>query len=312
MSAKSAGKLAFVAALAVAAAACSRNNIEAVNLANEGDKAKNANIDEAISKYEQATKLDPDNARIWWKLALAYEKKEDWQKMASACTKAEEAAEKADKKKTHADYYFRHGYALDQLAEKGQGSWADAKAPLQTAISLDANYGQAYGELAWVLIHVDDEAGAIQNWSKALEIKPDETQYYVQLADEYNRLMFFDQAEQVLREGLSFAKEDDKHLFNLHALLGYIYENKGDFARAVTEYEAAKKACDSNKCNDHKEAYFNLGTAYSELNPPKKNEAIQQLQSFWKITCKGALAAKYGDQCAQSKEIVRRLGGSLQ
>ncbi|HEX3061584.1 MAG TPA: hypothetical protein VHP55_02905, partial [Usitatibacter sp.] len=51
-----------LAAAALAAAACSRNNIEAVNLANEGDQAKGANIDEAISKYEQATKLDPDNA----------------------------------------------------------------------------------------------------------------------------------------------------------------------------------------------------------------------------------------------------------
>ncbi len=292
--------------------ACSRNNIEAVNLANEGDKAKNSNIDDAISKYEQATKLDPDNTRIWWKLALAYEKKEDWVKMSGACTKAEEAAEKADKKKTHADYYFRQGYALTQLADKGDGPWADAKAPFQMAIQLDANYGQAYGELAMVLLHADDEAGAIQNWTKALEVKPDETQYYVLLADEYRRLTMLDQEEQVLREGLSFAKEDDKHLFNMHALLGDVYETRADYARAVTEYEAAKKSCDSNKCNDHKEAYFYLGASYSELNPPKKNEAIQQLQSFWKITCKGALAAKFGDQCAQSQEIVRRMGGSLQ
>jgi tetratricopeptide (TPR) repeat protein len=116
----------------------------------------------------------------------------------------------------------------------------------------------------------------------------------------------------VLREGISFAKEDDKHLFNMHALLGDVYETKGDFSRAVTEYEAAKKSCDSNKCNDHKEAYFYLGSGYAELNPPKKNEAIQQLQSFWKITCKGALAVKFADQCAQSQEIVRRMGGSLQ
>jgi tetratricopeptide (TPR) repeat protein len=232
--------------------------------------------------------------------------------MASACTKAEEAAEKADKKKTHADYYFQHGHALEELAEKGQGSWADAKAPFQMAIQLDPNYGQAYGELAEVLIHADDETGAIQNWTKALETQPDQTMYYVSLADEYNRLMFFDQAEQVLREGLSFAKEDDKHLFNMHALLGSLYENKGDFTRAVAEYEASKKSCDSNKCNDHKEAFFNLGSAYAELNPPRKNEAIQQLQSFWKVTCKGALAAKYADQCSQSQEIVRRMGGSLQ
>jgi hypothetical protein len=94
--------------------------------------------------------------------------------------------------------------------------------------------------------------------------------------------------------------------------LGDVYETKGDLNRAVTEYEAAKKSCESNKCNDHKEAYFFLGGAYAELNPPKKNEAIQQLQSFWKITCKGALAVKFGDQCAQSQEIVRRMGGSLQ
>jgi tetratricopeptide (TPR) repeat protein len=318
MSAKNAKRLgpAWISTCCIVAAlgatACSRNNIEAVNLANEGDQAKNVNVDEAISKYEQATKLDPDNARIWWKLALAYEKKEDWQKMASACTKSEEAAEKADRKKIHADYYFRHGYALEQLAEKGDGPWADAKGPFQTAVQLDPNYGQAYGELAWVTLHTDDEAGAMQNWTKALETKPDETQYYVSLADLYRRDMFYDQAEQVLREGLSYAKEDDKHLFNLHALLGDVYETKGDIGRAVTEYEAAKRSCDSNKCNDHKEAYFYLGSAYAELSPPKKNEAIQQLQSFWKITCKGSQATKFGDQCAQSQEIVRRLGGSLQ
>ena len=305
-------KFSLVVAVAVVAAGCNRNNIEAVNLANEGDQAKNSNVDEAISKYEQATKLDPDNARIWWKLVLAYEKKEDWQKMASASVQAEEASERAEKKKVHADYYFRQGYALEQLAEKGSGSWADPKAPFQTAIQLDPNYSQAYGELAWALIHTDDESGAIQNWTKAIQAKPDETQYYVSLADEYRRLMFYDQAEKVLKEGISFATADDKHLFNLHALLGDVYETKGDFSKAVAEYEDAKKACNSNKCNDHKEAYFNLGTAYAELNPPKKNEAIQQLQSFWKITCKGALAVKYGDECAQSQEIVRRMGGSLQ
>ena len=83
---------------------------------------------------------------------------------------------------------------------------------------------------AKVLIHADDEAGAIQNWTKALETKPDQTQYYVASPTNTTALMFFDQAEQVLREGLSFAKEDDKHLFNLHALLGSLYENKGDFS----------------------------------------------------------------------------------
>jgi tetratricopeptide (TPR) repeat protein len=301
-----------LAATVFSTAACSRNNIEAVNLAIEGDKAKDANIEEAVSKYDQATKLDPDNTRIWWKLALAYKKKEDWQKEASALVKTQESAERAEKKKAHADYYFEQGWALEQLAEKGGGSWADAKAPFQTAIQLDPHYGQAYGELGTVLLHADDESGALQNWTKAIETSPDKTMYYEQLADLYRRLMLYDQEEQVLKEGLSFAKEDDKHLFNLHLLLGDAYETKSDLPRAVVEYEAAKKTCESNKCNDHKEAYFYLGAAYAALNPPKKSEAIQQFQSFWKITCKGAQAAKFADQCAQSTEIVRRIGGALQ
>ena len=190
MSEKSLALVAATLLVATASVGCSRNNIEAVNLANEGDQAKSANIDEAISKYDQATKLDADNPRIWWKLVLAYEKKEDWQKMATAASHAEEAAEKADGKKLHADYYFRQGYAIEQLAETAGGSWADAKAPFQEAVQIDPNYGQAYGELAWVLIHLDDEAGAIQNWTKALQVQPDQTQYYVTLADEYRRLMF--------------------------------------------------------------------------------------------------------------------------
>lgn len=161
-------------------------------------------------------------------------------------------------------------------------------------------------------MHTDDEVGAMQNWTKAVQVQPDKTQYYVSIADEYRRLMFWDQEEQVLREGLSFAGDDDKHVFNMHTLLGDMYETKGDFSRAVTEYEAAKKSCESNKCNDHKEAYFYLGTAYAELNPPKKDQAMQQLQSFWKITCKGASAKNFADQCAQSQEIARRVGGSLQ
>jgi tetratricopeptide (TPR) repeat protein len=301
-----------IAGIALVAAGCSRNSIEAVNLANEGDQERKTNVDGAISKYEQATKIDADNPRIWWKLVLAYQTKEDWQKMASACTKAEEAAEKADKKKIHAEYYFHQGYALEQLAEHGDGPWADAKGPLQTAIQLDPNYNQAYGELAWVLLHSDDEASAIQNWTKAIETRPDDTQYYVSLADEYRRLMYYDQESQVLKEGISFAKEDDKHLFNLHTLLGDVYENKGDFPSAVKEYEAAKKSCDPNKCADHMEAYFNLGSAYSEVDPPRKSEGMQQLQSFWKISGQGAKAQKYADLRAQAQEIARRLGGSLQ
>lgn len=303
---RSNGIAAVVAGLVLFAAGCSRNNIEAVNLANDGDKAKATNLEEAISKYEQATALDPSNHRILWKLALAYHKKEDWSKDATACAAAEKLAP------TFATYYFEHGYALEQQAVKGPTSWSEAEGPLKEAIAKDPNLAQAYEELAEVYLHMDREQDALQNYTKAIETKPDELQYYPPLADLLLRLGYQDQAEQVVREGLSNGKEGDKHLFAIHELLGSIYEMKGNVAGEITEYEAGKKAC--GQCNEPGQqiAFFNLGAAYAHANPPRKNEAIQQLQSFSKIVCRGAAAQRYADQCSQAQEIVKRLGGTLQ
>jgi tetratricopeptide (TPR) repeat protein len=292
--------------VAVLLGACSRNNIEAVNLANEGDKEKATNIDTAISKYEQATNLDPTNHKILGKLASAYQKKEQWDKVAATCAKAEKIAPK------YANYFFLHGYALAQQAQKGPVGWGEAKAPLEEAIKLDNNIADAHFELAEVFLHMDDEASAMQEYTKAIMAKPDNLTFYGPLADLYIRLNFIDQAETVLTQGLSFAKEGDKALFAVHSLLGDIYDRKRDLSKAVTEYESAKKAC--GQCNEAGQqiAFFNLGAAYASLSPPRKSEAIAQLQSFQKMICKGAAAARYADQCTQAQQLATKLGGTLQ
>ncbi len=295
-----------VALLLATVPGCSRNNIEAVNLANEGDKSKSVNVDEAISKYEQATNLDPTNHRILWKLALAYTKKEAWDKVISTCKKAEAVAP------TFANYYFQRGMAHARLAVKGPAGWADAKEPLEQAIAKDPNLADAHFELGEVLLHLDDEQGALRSYTKAIETKPDVLSFYIPLADLYIRLGYLDQAEQVVKEGLSFGKEGDKGLFGLHSLAGQVKEMKGDISGSVGEYEAAKKAC--GQCQNPGEAiaFFNLGAAYASVNPPRKSEAIQQLQSFNKTVCKGAAAARYADQCSQSQQLATKLGGQLQ
>lgn len=298
-------KVALAAAMSLSLG-CSRNNIEAVNLANEGDKAKATDIDGAISKYEQATNLDPTNHRILWKLAVAYTKKESWEKVASTCAKAEKLAP------TYANYFFQHGLALSRQAVKGPTSWADAKAPLEQAIKLDPNIADAHFELAEALLHMDDEQGALKSYTDAITAKPDEVAFYGPLADLYIRLNKVAEAEQVLKEGLAFAPEGHKHLFALHSLLGQIAEMKGDLTRSVAEYEAAKKAC--GQCNEAGQqiAFFNLGAAYASLSPPRKSEAMGQLQSFQKMICKGAAAARYADQCTQAQQIASKLGQALQ
>jgi tetratricopeptide (TPR) repeat protein len=287
-------------------AGCSRNNIEAVNLANEGDKEKASNIDGAVSKYEQATNLDPTNHKILGKLAAAYQKKEQWDKVASTCAKAEKIAPK------FANYYFLHGYALKQQAVKGPVGWGDAKGPLEETIKLDPNIADAHFELGEVFLHLDDEASALQAYTKAISTKPDNLAFYGPLADLYIRLNYVEQAEQVLTQGLSFAKEGDKSLFALHSLLGDIYDRKRDLSKAVAEYESAKKAC--GQCNEAGQqiAFFNLGAAYASLSPPRKSEAMAQLQSFQKMICKGAAAQRYQDQCTQAQQLATKLGGTLQ
>lgn len=291
--------LGLVAATMVAG--CSRNSIEAVNLSNEGDKERGANVDGAISKYEQALQLDPSNHRIRYKLAMMYKKKEKWTEMASQLAKASEKAP------TFANYFYERGLALTSAAEKGPTSWSEAKAPLEEAISKDPNIADAYYLLAETLLHLDDEAGALKNYTKAIETKPDELQYYGPLADLYMRIGKTDLAEQVLKEGLSFGKEGDKHLFAVHSLYGAVQESKGNLPGAISSYEAAKKAC--GQCNESGQAiaYFNLGIAYAQAK--RNSEAIQQLASFDKIICKGAAATRYADQCAQSSQYGAKLNG---
>ena len=141
-----------------------------------------------------------------------------------------------------------------------------------TAIQIDPNYAEAYGELAWVQILWTTKRERCKIGRKPSD-PAGPNAILCDAGDLYSRLMFPAQAEQVLQQGILFATPDDKHLFNMRSLLGSIYELRGDVPRAVTEYEAAKKSCESNKCNDHKEAYFNLGAAYAELKRRTKRSS---------------------------------------
>ena len=102
-----------LAAGAVLALGCSRDHIEAINLANKGDQSLKVNVSGAIRDYEEATRLDPSNHRIFWKLAVAYHKQEEWDKMASTLARASQVAPE------FANYLYHRGFALMKIAEAG-------------------------------------------------------------------------------------------------------------------------------------------------------------------------------------------------
>jgi len=296
----------------VSAVACNRNDIEAVTLSNEADQLKGTNLDSAIAKYEQAVNLDPANHRILWKLSAAYAKQEKWDKVALAMSKAEKLQPK------NALYWFQHGVAVARQAERGPLTWADAKPLFEEAIRLDPNvgdgehYGAAHFELAEVFLHMDEEREALAHYTKAIQAKPDNLTFYGPLADLYVRLNLLSEAEEVLRAAVTFGKDGDPGLFVVHSLLGDVADRRRDPQRAVAEYELAKKACGACVGPGQSIAWFNLGAAYATLNPPRKSEALGQLQTFHKNVCRGAGAIRFADPCAQTQHLVTRLGGTLQ
>jgi len=292
-------RLALATAISAAAVGCSRNAIEAINLSNEADQQRNVDVDGAISKYEQAVTLDPSNHRILYKLAMAYRKKEAWDKVASTLARATAVAPK------FANYWYERGYALEEQAIKKTTSWEETKDPFKKCIAADANYADCYHELGNAYLYTDNEQEALTNYTRAIEHKPDETRFYGPLADLYMNLGYFEQAQQVLKEGLQYAKEGDKNLFDLHVLLSKVYQQRKQLTDMVAELEAARKVAGEG----HPEILFNLGSTYAVLTPPKTAEAISMLKAFSTRACRGDKAtSKFRDQCEQAQALSSKLG----
>ena len=280
---------------------CSRDHIKAIELANAGDQAISVNVAGAIQKYEEATRLDPTNHRIFWKLANAYQKQEEWDKMASTLGRAAQAAPE------FANYWFRNGYALMRLAAGGNmDSYEEAKKPLKTCIEKDPNFAECYYWLGEALLWTGDEQGAIEYYNKAIEHDPTVAMFYAPLGDIYITLKFYDEAEKVLTEGTKLVAPTESardHLYNMYTLLSVVYQAKGDDANRLSVLEKA----DSIAGESHPENSFNLGSTYAVMG--QKEKAIRLLKSFNKRACRSKKAAKqFKAQCEQSAALVQQLG----
>jgi tetratricopeptide (TPR) repeat protein len=289
-------------ALGLGSSACSRDHIEAINLANEGDKAVAVNTEGAIQKYEQALQLDPANHLIMWKLARAYEKKEDWDKMASTLSKAVAAAPE------FANYWEKRGFALTKQAENGNpDAWNEAKEPLEKCIQIDANRAWCYqllGEAKW---WTDDVQGALQSFSQAIEHDPRVPYFYVTLAELYQVLRMYSEAGQVLDQGtrnIQATEETRDHVYNMFLLSFNVAQFADDKSKMLAAVEKAYEIGGET----HPEAKFHLGSTYASMDPPQKEKAKRLLESFTKTACAGEGSKKFKAQCSQANAFLQNLG----
>jgi len=287
---------------ALSATGCSRNHIEAINLANEGDQSIKVNVEGAIQKYEQAVQLAPTNHRILWKLATAYEKKEDWDKMASTLSRAVQVAP------DFATYWYKRGEALNSQAEAGNpDAYEQSKEPLKKCIEKDPNIAECYFLLAEASLWTNDEQGAVEYYQKAIEHDPSKSFFYSPLAELYLTLRLTNEAEQVLKEGTRLVPPSEKNnpkIYGMYVLLANAAQTKRDTAAQLQALEKAEQFAGDS----HPEFAFNLGSSYAVMNPPQKEKAIRLLDQFTKKVCRGAQATKFKEQCETSSSLVQKLG----
>lgn len=288
--------------LGVALSGCSRDHIEAINLANQGDKSVKVNVDGAIQKYEQAHKLDPTNHLILWKLAKAYEKMEDWDKMASTLASAVRIAP------TFANYWYKRGFALMQQARNGNpDAYEQAKVPLSKCVEADPNYAHCYHELGEAQWWTDDEQNALSSYTKAIEHDPTVAYFYPPLAEAYNTFRLTEQAEAVLKEGTRLVPPGEKNnnaLYGMYTLLFVAAQAKQDKPAMLAAVESAKEVAGDG----HPEISFNLGSTYAVMDPPQKEKAVRLLNQFTKRACRGANAKKFKEQCQTANGLIQKLG----
>jgi tetratricopeptide (TPR) repeat protein len=278
---------------------CSRNKQEAIIMANQGDQIVDLDPNGAIEKYDLATQLDPTNHQIFYKLAKAHKKKEEWDKVASTLARATDVAP------TFANYWWERGYALEKQAEKGAISYEECKQSFQKCTEVDPNRDECFYHLGIAHLWTDKEQEALVNFTKAIETRPDQISYYTRLADLYIRLGYDKEGEQVLNAGKEMADpgEHKQELFNIHTLLGGIFRDRNEIENMVAAFEAAKAVNP-----DDAGSLFNIGMGYAMLNPPKKSQAESMLKAFMSRACKTDKKNTYESECAQASAIVAKFG----
>lgn len=283
---------------------CSRDHIKAIELANAGDQAVKVNVGGAVKKYEEASRLDPANHQIMWKLSQAYAKQEEWSKVETTLSRA------ASLDPANADFQYWRGLAFIKLAEAGnKGAYEDAKEPLKKCGDADPNYAECFHLLGEAMLWTGDEQAAVDYYHKAVELNPKKGYFYTPLADTYITYKLYEPAEKLLNEGERALEKNEANrnaLYNLYTLLYKVHQSKGDIASGVAVLEKANQIAGET----HPEVAFNLGSAYAVMNPPQTDKAVRLLKSFNKRACKSAAGQeKFKDQCQTSSSLVAKMGG---
>lgn len=152
----------------------------------------------------------------------------------------------------------------------------DPAAAANAATQLNVRKGEAYYFIAMSFRKKNDLEAAVQNLTKALELRPDYLQALTARAEIYVEQKNFELAAADLNKVILAAPDN----LQAHYLLGTVYMQQKNFNAAIEEF---KKVLAVNP--QHAYAHYNIAMAYNEIKQPGNSQ--EHLKMFLSLcpTC---------------------------
>jgi tetratricopeptide (TPR) repeat protein len=203
--------------------------------------------------------------------------------------------------------WLRRGASLIKLGETGtHDAFEQAKEALLNCVERDPGIAECQYLLGEACEFTGDETCAAQRYTTAVTESPSSPMYYAPLAQTYLRFKLYDQAQQVLREGIrriprELANAPD--ILGLYRMLAHIADVRGDAEGRVKALEEGAREGGSSP-----EVDFELGLAYLDVQPPRQVDAYRSFTRFAKRVCSGSAASFYKSECTFTQHSLARLG----
>ncbi|MEH2086376.1 tetratricopeptide repeat protein [Nostoc sp.] len=209
------------------------------------NKYEEGNYEGAIEDFNQAIKLDPQNALAYNRRGDAYYRLGDYEQAQADSSQA------IVLNSQDANAYFDRGFAFSAL-----GKYKEAIADYTQAIKLNSKDAYAYYGRGLARAQSKDNKGAIEDFSKAIALKPQYTEAYLQRGILRRRLKQRLEAIQDFDKVIKINPSDAKAYYQ-RGLTQSINKQKN---------EAIKDYTDAININPkYIEAYLNRGDIYSDL-----------------------------------------------
>ncbi len=224
---------------------------------------KRENIDNAITEFTQALKVDPKYAPAYAGLGTAYligfrqlNRSKEW---------LDQAGQNCEKSLSISPNIAEAHVCVGDVL-KSRGDYDSAARQFQTALRLDSNSDEAFIGLADCYQHLGNAAAAEAAYKSAIKLRPNYWGTYSSLGDFYSSQSRFAEAAEAFRKVTELAPDNYRGYSNL----GGVYAIQGRYPEAIATLKR------SIELRPNLDAYGNLGAVYFYLR--RYNEAADTFQ----------------------------------